>query len=240
MKTFLTLSMLTGTAVVAASDSPNLTHDGWKRVDDLRLVTGFSAPLDSARAKQMDENTGASSQQSLLVSEAPGWRAGLRADRQAFSESGFGWLVGVELGYDRHRGTITQITDASGDLGPGSRAELDTASLILHLGPTWWFHALDEDLRVLPGAWRIELVPRLGAGFSRARLNPGSGGWSWSGSSLGYGVAAVLAVRLAHHWEIATEFAYDSVKSDVTWGGTRDATLRAQGFTTGLQLIRLF
>ncbi len=240
MKRFVTLGLLAGTTLGTAADSPNLLSDGWRRVDDLRLVVGLSTPLESARTNQLDETTGATQQQNLQVSAAPGWRTGLRADRQVFSESGFGWLGGLELGYDRHRGTITQVTDATGDLGPSSRAELDTTSLILHFGPTWRFLGLDDDLRVLPGAWRIELVPRIAAGFSRARLNPGSGGWSWSGTSLSCGLAAVLAVRVARNWELALEVAYDAGQSEVAWGGARDAVLRMQGATAGFQLIRLF
>ncbi len=217
-----------------AADSPNLLRDGWKIDHDVRLDVGLAPPVVQADVRGSPQGD-----QRAWTGWAPGAHLGVRFDRQALYIGHWGWLCGLELAGDLHRGDLQDVSAFGGNrVTAQGTAQMQAAQARFHVGPIVRFEGDRSLIRALPTAYQLELTGHAGAGYARGRLAAGS--WTRWSMLTAWGGDLTLTSHLGDGWTLGVVAGYEDATADLRYADTTWGTWRARGINGRLQLGRRF
>lgn len=141
-----------------------------------------------------------------------------------------GWRIDLALAWDRHRGTVSNISS-----GGSNRQESGGVLAIDALtgqGAVLYRLDLDSDVLLdLPGRIELAIGPIGAVGYGRTRIGSGTGRWAPINR---YGLRTEIAIPLAERWHLGLCGGYEWMRAEVDLGG---ATGHASGRGVNLAIV---
>lgn len=220
-----TLALLVPAVAVMAADltSPST---------DLRVNIGLTTPFRNVQANGVDPGAAAPRyDQSIDGAYRGGPHVGLQMLRARVDQEGVGWMWGVELAWDLHRGQANNVDGRPGDFGSDGRMALNALSATFMIGPV--FQANLRDLGMRHDAFRVEVGPTAGIGAATATLgsNTSSTGLLWD-----LGVQMLLTTTFENDVTFTVGGGYEYAQAKVHWDNTDASTATASGVTARVGL----
>jgi len=199
---------------------------------DLRLVAGITPGIASGRIASVQVAGHPAFDQDIGRSNGLGAGAGVRGCVGIWSNTEFGWRLGLEAAAQHTSGSVPAIDSTGAESASTTKLSIQTATGMLLVGPVF---RVEQDSLDFPGDF-FEIEVLIGAGYGSAQAT-NSGTVSSAGQVMrGQAEVGIVCTSFSRvQYGLSVGYAYVETQG-MRWNNTGDADITLSGITAQLSL----